>query len=113
LETRLLSFDKKKNEVSSASVSRYFRGFERYLRRASNEVGGSANLVVFGLSDGKTVVGEMIVLKNINGRYMANIIFTYSDAEELKNKTSVGTLLFFGQSCWENYRRIQAERMRR
>ena len=113
LETRLLSFDKKKNEVSSASVSKYLRDLERYLRRASNEVVGSANFVGFGLSDGKTVVGEIKSLRNNNGRYMAAIYFAYSDAEELKNTTSVGTFTFCNQSCWNNYRRIQAERMGR
>ena len=98
---RLLSFDKKKNEVSSASVSRYLRDFERYLRRASNEVGEGAKAMIvgFGLSDGKTVVGEMIVLKNNNGGYMAEMLFAYSDAEELKNKTSVETFIF-GDGLW-------------
>ena len=96
---RLLSFDKKKKEVSSASVSRYLRDLERYLRRASNEVVGSANFVGFGLSDGKTVVGEIKSLRNNNGRYMAAIYFAYSDAEELKNTTSVGTFIF-GDGLW-------------
>jgi hypothetical protein len=99
LETRLLSFDKKKNEVSSASVSRYFRDFERYLRRASNELGGSANFVGFGLSDGKTVVGEIKSLRNNNGRYMTDINLAFNDAEELKNTTSVETF-FFGDGLW-------------
>ena len=99
LETRLLSFDKKKKEVSSASVSRYLRDLERYLRRASNEVVGSANFVGFGLSDGKTVVGEIKSLRNNNGMYIAYINFAYSDAEELKNTTSVGTFIF-GDGLW-------------
>jgi hypothetical protein len=92
-EERSLSFDKKKNEVSSASVSRYLR----YLRRASNEVGegAKAKIVRFGLSDGKTVVGEMIGLKDNNGDWGATVKLAFNDAEGLKNKTIVVEALFW------------------
>ena len=108
---RLLSFDEKKKEVSSVSISGYLRNFEIYLRRASNEVGGGADwvglnywpqwasvggsaLLGLRLSDGNFVVGEITRLRNNNGMYIAYINFAYSDAEELKNKTSVETLFW-------------------
>ena len=110
---RLLYFDEKKKEVSSASVGRWLSDFESLIG-ASNDAGEGADFVVIGLSDGKNVVGEIKSLRNINGRYMAHIYFAYSDAEELNNTTSVGTFSHFClQSCWDNHRRIEAERMRR
>jgi hypothetical protein len=105
----------KMTEIKSMSSRKFLRRFSERLKEYYDNDAGTAGypFVRVRLEDGKDVTGEIGILKDNNGEWSGYINIAFNDAEGLKNTTSVGTFSFCNRTCWDNHRRIEAERMRR